>query len=60
MRQSLGMTIIHNKFIDRSCRPGTRLGYCWIMIEERFPELREACRDPYPVIAEKAVGKAGR
>ena len=39
---------------------GTRLGYCWIMIEERFPEFREACRDPYPVIAEKAVGKVGR
>jgi len=39
---------------------GTRLGYCWIMVEERFPEYREKCRDPYPVIAEKAVGKVGR
>ena len=39
---------------------GTRLGYCWIMVEERFPEFREKCRDPYPVIAEKAVGKVGR
>ena len=39
---------------------GTRLGHCWIMIEERFPEFRKKCRDPYPVIAEKAVGKIGR
>ena len=39
---------------------GTRLGHCWIMIEERFPEFREKCRDPYPVIAEKAAGKIAR
>jgi len=39
---------------------GTRLGHCWIMLEERFPEFREQCRDPYPTIAEKAVGKVGR
>ena len=39
---------------------GIKLEHCWIMIEERFPEFREKCRDPYPVIAEKAVGKIGR
>ena len=40
---------------------GTRLGHCWIMVEEQFPELRrEKCRDPYPTIAEKAIGKFGR
>jgi len=33
---------------------GTRLGLCWIMVEERFPEYAENCRDPYMVIAEKA------
>jgi len=39
---------------------GTRLGLCWIMITERFPEFKEGCRDPYMVIAEKAVGPIGR
>merc|ERR1711962_182213 len=39
---------------------GTRLGHCWIMLEERYPEFREQVRDPYPTIAEKAVGKVGR
>jgi len=39
---------------------GTRLGLCWIMVTERFPEFLEGCRDPYMVIAEKAVGKIGR
>ena len=39
---------------------GSRLGLCWVMVTERFPEFREKCRDPYPVIAEKAMGKPGR
>jgi len=39
---------------------GTRLGLCWIMVTERFPEFVEGCRDPYMVIAEKAVGPVGR
>jgi len=39
---------------------GTRLGLCWIMVTERFQEYSEGCRDPYMVIAEKAVGKVGR
>lgn len=30
------------------------------MVEEREPEYRGKCRDPYPTIAEKAYGKAGR
>jgi len=33
---------------------GTRLGLCWIMIEEKYPEYAKECRDPYMVIAEKA------
>lgn len=39
---------------------GTRLGLCWIMIEEKFPEFKEKCRDPYMVIAEKAGGPVFR
>ena len=38
---------------------GTRLGLCWLMVEERFPEYKGKCRDPYPTIAEKAFGKVG-
>jgi len=39
---------------------GTRLGLCWVMLEERYPEFRGEVRDPYPAIAEKAMGKLGR
>lgn len=40
---------------------GTRLGLCWLMVEEKFPEFKtNKCRDPYPTIAEKAFGKPGR
>ncbi len=39
---------------------GTRLGLCWVMLEERYEEFRKEIRDPYPSIAEKAVGKWGR
>ncbi len=39
---------------------GTRLGACWVILEERWPEFREQVRDPYPSIAEKAVGPWGR
>jgi len=39
---------------------GTRLGLCWVMVTERFPSFKEGCRDPYMVIAEKAVGPVGR
>lgn len=39
---------------------GTRLGLCWLMVEEKYPEYRGKCRDPYPTIAEKAFGKVGR
>jgi hypothetical protein len=37
-----------------------RLGICWVILEERWPEFREQVRDPYPAIAEKAVGRWGR
>jgi len=39
---------------------GTRLGLCWIMLEERYEEFRGEVRDPYPSIGEKAVGRWGR
>merc|ERR1719244_2078507 len=39
---------------------GTRLGLCWVILEERFPYLRVQVRDPYPTIAEKATGNIGR
>jgi len=39
---------------------GTRLGLCWIMLEERYEEFRGEVRDPYPAIGEKAMGKWGR
>jgi len=39
---------------------GSRLGLCWVMITERFPEYRDGCRSPYMVIAEKATGTIGR
>lgn len=39
---------------------GARLGDCWAIIEERYPEHRTQTRDPYAVIAERAVGPWGR
>ena len=40
---------------------GTRLGHCWLMVEQLCPEFKQnKCRDPYPTIAEKAFGRIGR
>ena len=39
---------------------GTRLGLCWVILEQRYEEFRKEIRDPYPSIGEKAVGKWGR
>ena len=39
---------------------GTRLGLCWVMLEERYEEFRGEVRDPYPAIAHKAVGAWAR
>ncbi|CAH2000369.1 unnamed protein product [Acanthoscelides obtectus] len=36
---------------------GIRLGMCWSIVEERYHEHRSASRNPYSVIASKAVGK---
>ena len=47
-------------FSLNSCYSGTRLGLCWIMLEERYEEFRGQVRDPYPAIGEKAVGSWGR
>ena len=38
----------------------TRLGICWQIIEERYPEHRGFTRNPYATIANRAVGKGGR
>lgn len=47
-------------FTVNSLYTGTRLGLCWVMLEERFEEFRGQVRDPYPSIGEKAVGRWGR
>nr|CAD7437485.1 unnamed protein product [Timema bartmani] len=36
---------------------GTRLGACWAILEERYPEHRVPVRNPYATIAYKAYGK---
>ncbi|XP_075229576.1 uncharacterized protein LOC142329123 isoform X2 [Lycorma delicatula] len=38
---------------------GTRLGRCWAILEERYPEYRGSSRNPYATIAYRAVGKWG-
>ncbi|XP_023326958.1 amino acid transporter ANT1 isoform X2 [Eurytemora carolleeae] len=47
-------------FTVNSLFSGTRLGLCWVMLEERYEEFRGHVRDPYPCIGEKAVGRWGR
>jgi len=47
-------------FTLNSLYSGTRLGLCWVMLEERFEEFRGEVRDPYPMIGEKAIGRPGR
>ena len=39
---------------------GVLLGKCWLMLEERFPEYQDHCRDPYPSIGYEAFGKPGK
>ncbi|BES98459.1 amino acid transporter [Nesidiocoris tenuis] len=53
----LGLVIF---FCVNSCYGGTRLGLCWEIIEERYPEHRGQTRNPYPMIAQYALGKWGR
>lgn len=55
----LGLILIL-MFTINSGFTGTRLGLCWIMLEERYEEFRGQVRDPYPAIGEKAVGRWGR
>nr|BAN20757.1 vesicular inhibitory amino acid transporter, putative [Riptortus pedestris] len=47
-------------FCINSAYGGTRLGKSWDILEERYPEYKGSTRDPYPAIAEKAMGKYGR
>lgn len=35
----------------------TLIGKCWIILEERWPEYRVQCRNPYPEIGKMAFGK---
>ncbi|XP_042214086.1 amino acid transporter AVT1B-like [Homarus americanus] len=40
---------------------GTRLGACWVILEERWPMCyRDSCRQPYMEIADRALGIHGR
>jgi len=39
---------------------GTRLGLCWVMLEDRYDEFKGEIRDPYPAIGQKAIGTVGR
>ena len=52
----LGMILIA-MFTINAGFSGTRLGLCWVMLEERYSEFKGEVRDPYPAIAEKAIGK---
>ncbi|XP_050430990.1 uncharacterized protein LOC126839630 isoform X2 [Adelges cooleyi] len=36
---------------------GSRLGDCWAILEERYPECQASCKNPYPTIAFYAFGK---
>lgn len=36
-----------------------RLGQCWIILEERWPEYQRACRKPYPAMAYRTLGMPG-
>ncbi|KAK7604251.1 hypothetical protein V9T40_004524 [Parthenolecanium corni] len=38
---------------------GSRLGDCWSMVEERYPEYRTSTRNPYPTIASVSLGAWG-
>ncbi|XP_054275599.1 uncharacterized protein LOC128994825 [Macrosteles quadrilineatus] len=46
-------------FCLNACYGGTKLGNCWAILEERYPEHKKATRDPYPTIAFRAVGRWG-
>ncbi|XP_047477832.1 amino acid transporter AVT1D-like [Penaeus chinensis] len=39
---------------------GTRLGRCWTILEERYPEYSQPVRQPYMEIAFRSMGLAGR
>eukprot|EP00088_Acartia_fossae_P052523 TRINITY_DN5935_c0_g1_i1.p1 TRINITY_DN5935_c0_g1~~TRINITY_DN5935_c0_g1_i1.p1 ORF type:complete len:461 (-),score=123.08 TRINITY_DN5935_c0_g1_i1:31-1413(-) len=46
-------------FTINSLFTGTRLGLCWVMLEDRYDEFKGEVRDPYPAIGKKAFGRAG-
>ncbi|XP_047110975.1 amino acid transporter AVT1H-like isoform X1 [Schistocerca piceifrons] len=44
-------------FCINSAYGGARLGDCWAILEERYPEYRTPVRNPYATIAYRAVGR---
>jgi len=56
---ALGIVLIIT-FTLNSLYSGTRLGMCWLILEERYEEYRGQVRDPYPAIGERAIGRWGR
>lgn len=36
---------------------GIRLGQCWMIIKQRYPDLGENIRNPYAKIGQKAFGE---
>lgn len=46
-----------------ACYSGTRLGACWTILEERYPDIYPKhlhTRNPYTCIAQRALGNWGR
>ncbi|XP_062577099.1 uncharacterized protein LOC134238969 [Saccostrea cucullata] len=39
---------------------GSILGQAWLIVRERYPQYKEHCPNPYPVLGEKTFGKKGR
>ncbi|XP_048769154.1 uncharacterized protein LOC125675475 isoform X2 [Ostrea edulis] len=39
---------------------GSILGQAWLIVQERYPEYKLHCPNPYPVLGEKTFGKTGR
>ncbi|XP_039287493.1 amino acid transporter AVT1A-like isoform X1 [Nilaparvata lugens] len=44
-------------FCLNACYGGCRLGKCWTILEERYPEHRASSRNPYSTIAYRAYGR---
>lgn len=47
-------------FCGNAAYAGTRLGLCWAILEERYPEYKGKTRNPYATIALRASGRWAR